>query len=403
MRLRRQASLVFVGNLVRAGGQFALLAILTLRAGDEEAGRYALSLAVTAMPFLFWNFNLRVVKSTERGAGFSSRAFQMLNGIGILAAIPTSVVAAFAFGATENLKLIAIYCVARAGESISLLVYGSIQRAVKTEILGATLGARGILVLIAGALASTSAEGVVIAVSAVSFGYSILVDLPLARRLGARTARQPGEVSRLARVGLPLAFDALFSSAILTVPRLVVEGVEGLGGLAGFGLVMQMAFAAQLIAGSIGHATIGKLSILANSNDGKKFRVLLNQLRLTALVLAVAVSSVGSIVAPRFLDAIGIELVDAQPLAIAAFVASGFAIVQRVTSRALQATGQYSLYLTLDAIMAGIAAVAAMLLVPSMGIVGGALSVALAFGVGAVAADRLAVRKLEASVTEELS
>lgn len=404
MRLRSQAGIVLAGNVLRAAGQFAVLAVLTRRAGDEEAGRYALSLAVTAMPFLFWNFNLRVVRSTEKGASYSSKTFSQLNLIGIALAGVTSVIAALVLGGSEEFLLIVVYAVARAGESISLLSYGSIQRATQGQLLGATLAGRGILTLLIAGFFTSSAATAVIAMAVGGLSYAVLVDIPLSRRAtGLEDTHADGSLASLASTSVPLAFDALFSSAILTIPRLVVRETEGLAALAGFGLVVQLAFAAQLMAGSIGHVAVGRLSKLAATESSDAFNALLHRLRKTGIGLGLAVCLGGTLFTPLVFDLLGIEIANVRLLGAFAFLASGVGVFQRLTSRALQAVGDFSGYLALDGLMAAVSTVGAVVFVSLLGSHGGALAIALAFGIGAVATDllvRRAIRTQSRMVTQ---
>lgn len=371
--------------------------VLAARVDAREAGVLALGLAGTAPVYLLAGLGLRVVAATDTSAGSTVARYvgtlfwTLLGAAAVMAALLLS-----GLVPGEARTTLALLAVMRTFDSLSSLSYGVFQRHLKTQLVGASLGGRGMLVLVvagAAAFGSQSAATTAGVWAVIVVAWALLRDLPRAWRIDAaattscirsviKAARAWSVIRSVIRRALPLGLDASLSSLSLNLPRYAVQAYAGTAALGVFGVLTQGAFSAQMVIGAIGHTGVPRLAQSFRAGRMEAFARLYRRMVLTSVVIGAVVVAVAATVAPGLLDAtLGREYADRTVL-IWLGLATGAAGVQRTAGRAAQATGSFVAYLVYDVVITAVVAVAAAILVGPYGLSGAAASIAVGFLAG---------------------
>ena len=354
-------------------------------------------LATSAPVFMLFDLNLRVIRSTDQQ---HDQEFADYVGLRFLCLV-IAVVVTWSIVMVLYPSLIAVLAgitLFRVGDSISNLAFGGYQRMHAADRIGKTLTAKGIvcLVLLAVVVPLTkSAAWSAAAMGLVSIGFALFSDLPSAWKLNQPgtpftatrviTALRSPAKWRIAQRALPLGLDAFVSSLSLNVPRYCIDAWLGRETLGIFGVLAQLAFSIQLLVGALGHTGVSVLADRFKRNDQRAFWRLFHGMVWTSLAVGLIATVGGTIVLPPMLGwALGPEYHHVL-LTMLLLVASTMAGVQRTAGRATQACGSYFAYTMLDVVIFSATAAGSLLLIQSMGMIGGAISLIVGFAFGLVA------------------
>ncbi len=373
-----------------------LILVLLAKFGDlGESGRYTLALATTAPIFLFFDLNIRVTRSTDHQY---NETFENYLGLRFW-----TVTFAFLVSATlciylysSNYFLFLAVAAFRVGESISTLAYGGFQRMNFSDRIGQSMTFKGVLALTAVCLIvpiTGSAEGVAIAMAAISISWSIFWDLPRAWKLShtdsklsplkvARCMTDTSTAMRIAKRSLPLGFDSLVTSLTQNTPRYCIKYFFGDAALGVFGVLSQLAFSIQMIIGSVGHVGVPVLSQHFQNGRRDQFWRLVNRMVLYSLAVGTTALIGGTFVIPFILGKTFAPEFNQPILMSLLLLASCLAGAQRTLGRATQACGAYFWYTTFDVVMFVVSAIFAVLLVPEFKLIGAGAALAIAFTAG---------------------
>ncbi len=143
-------SWTLAGNVVYAGCQWAMLAVLAKLGTPGMVGRFVLSLAVTAPIIMFSNLQLRAVQATD-----ARREYQFADYLGLrlvctlLAAVAIIAVTFLSGHKGETAAVILAVGAAKAFESISDIYYGLLQRHERMDYIARSMMVKGPLSLVA--------------------------------------------------------------------------------------------------------------------------------------------------------------------------------------------------------------------------------------------------------------
>lgn len=306
MRLRRNFSWTFIGNVVYAASQWAMLTILAKLGTKEMVGQFALGLAVAAPVITFTNLALRQAQATDAeqhyrfGDYLALRLTMTLLGVLVIAGIT-----GFAGYPQKTALVVLMIGLAKACEAVSDVFYGLMQFhermdriAISMMLKGVlSLGALGLGVKLTGSV-FWGAFGLAIAWLLMLIGY----DIPSGRRtLQTHLARQsaadasdsllprwhPDVLRKLLRLTLPLGFATMFNVLSVNIPRYFVERRFGPSELGLFAAMAYVLFAGTTVVGALGQSASPRLARYFATGNMAEFKSLLFKL----IAIAVAVGT----------------------------------------------------------------------------------------------------------------
>ena len=396
MRFVHQVAHLFRGQVLYAGAQFAILALLSWFGGESQSGLYILALATTAPIFMFFDLNLRVVRSTDQAHNEKFVSYVGLRACCLLLAAAVSLIVG-SFFSHDKFVIIAVVTAFRIGDSLSNLAFGGFQRAERSDLVGKTLTVKGIIsvvaVLAVGYISQGSAVATGLAMAAISIYFGAFRDIPAAWAINEPASpvslgriqeamKDVGTSLRIAKRALPLGFDASISSLALNVPKYCVEAFFGTGALGVFGLLMQLAYSIQMLVGAVGHTGVSVLAKLRLENSRDQFWRLFNRMLGTSLAVGAVAVIGGTLVLPKVFGYFLGPSYDQPWLMALLLVASCLTGAQRTAGRATQACNRYFAYTLFDVVIFSVSLIASLLLVEHYKLYGAAISLVLAFATG---------------------
>jgi O-antigen/teichoic acid export membrane protein len=391
LSLRANFQWTFAGNAVYAASQFGVLMVLARLGNAEMVGKYALGLAIAAPVMALAMLQLLAVQVTDaRGEYrfedyFGLRIVLTLGGLVVIAGC-----AALGPYETETAWVIFWVGLAKCVDSVNDIVRGLFQRHERMNLSGislmikgpASLAALGLLMWWRGSLVQGAAAMAVVWL----IGFAAY-DMPQARRLlGLKSAEErmehrfrprfdPRVMLRLTWVALPLGIVMFLINLQANIPRYVLQGSAGDAALGYFAAVVSPMVVGTMVTLALGQSASPRLARYF-AYDLPAFRRLLGKLLRLGAVLAG-----GIVLGVVVLGRLGLRLVYGPEYAEYypefVVVSFGFAI-QLVTTFwgfGLTAARSFRSQVGLAAISCLVATLAALVLIPRWGVMGGAVSV----------------------------
>ena len=131
----QQVTALFRGNIFHAFSQWAVITLISAFGGNGAAGTYVSALAMTAPVFMFFDLNLRVMRSTDHEFDEVFSSYIGLRFYALVCAIVVSILICLVFYPLRIGIIIPILAY-RVGESISNLAYGGLQRQQSSHLIG---------------------------------------------------------------------------------------------------------------------------------------------------------------------------------------------------------------------------------------------------------------------------
>jgi O-antigen/teichoic acid export membrane protein len=223
-------SWVLGGRVVYVASQWAMLVVLARLGTPEIVGQFGLALALTAPAFMLAQLGLRDLYTTERDAA-SFPVYLTLRLLSLGGALCWVVALALSGYTAAVAAVIVLVGAAKAVESVSDVLFAPIQREERMEYMGRSFVIRGVLTVTAMAAAMYLLRSLV-AASAVMLACWTLVllfyDIPNARKViavpGAFRVRWDARALRgLGWTALPLGGVALVGSLQTNTGRYLLE------------------------------------------------------------------------------------------------------------------------------------------------------------------------------------
>ena len=418
LSLRSNFGWTFAGNVVNALCQFGVLAALARLGNPGIVGQFVLGLSIAAPVLALTMLQLRNVQVTDARGEY---AFEDYFGTRIAwTVLGMAVIAAWTWLSgfeTETAWVVILIGLAKCIESASEIVRGLFQRFERMNFSGTSLMLKGVGTLGGVSLLLWYTDSILAAAAAmvvVAACQLAAYDALKARRLLNQASRQGGAVQRfrprfdreavlgLTWTALPLGIVMCLVSLQVNIPRYVLQSYDGKEALGYFGALVYPMVAGTMVTGALGQAASPKLA-RHYLNDFAAYGALLRKLLLVAAGLGVALV-VGTAILGRF----ALDLLYGGDYAVyhrEFFVLAIAAAIQLMASSlgyGLTAGRFFRTQVVLVTISCSVATAAALILVPTRGVMGAALTVLatsivmfLAFAVAIGRAFRLRTRSLE--------
>ena len=384
--LRKNFAWTFAGNVVLGASQWAILSLIAKLGNSEMLGQYALAAAVAGPIAMLAHLNLRAVLATDIQRRHPFRdylAVRMMTSAGALCA--TGLVAWIAGYRGLVAAVILLMGVWLGAENVSDTYYGLMQRRERMDQIACSMMARGALSVIGVGAVLWSTGSLVLSVIApviVRIAVLLAYDRPVGS--AGESVGGSGGSSRLAifRMALPLGVVLMLVSLTTNVPRYAIEHFHGASELGVFAAVASFINAGSAVVGALGQSAMPRLAIYFSQRDLKRFRQL--TVRLIALSFALGVMGVvGAAVLGRFLLRVMYrpEYSAYQVLFVGVMCAGVLCYVSVMMGYVLTSARSFRPQLPLQVAAVTAAALASWFLVPTHGLSGAAIAIALAFGV----------------------
>jgi len=304
LSLKANFSWTFFGNAFYAACKWINVLVLAKLATTDILGRYALGLAVSAPIMMLTDLQLRTVQATDARRDFAFATYLRLRLVGILLGLSgVSVVALTIYPDSGAAVIIAAVALVKAAESLADVFYGLFQQRERMDRVARSLIVKGILSTAAFAAMFYETGRLFPSVLAIAASYLLvfaILDLPAVVRIlrddradakkEASEPDDPGRLSSLAKLTLPMGVAMALSSLYVNVPRYAVEHFHGTGALGIFSALAYLVALASLFVSSLGQAVSPRLSQYFASNNFDAFRSLLR--RVLAIVMALGLSGI---------------------------------------------------------------------------------------------------------------
>jgi len=418
LSLRANFSWTFVGNVVYAACQWAMLVVLAKLGSPEVVGQFALGLAITAPVIMLTNLQLRGVQATDARHEYAFGEYLGLR----LAVTPLALLAiagitlASGYGGQTALVILFV-SLAKVFESISDVFYGLLQQHEQMDRIAISMLVKGPLSLIALAVAILVTGNIVwgtVALAAVWAFRLMTYDIPsgaaVLRAAHARDAAASPSIRprwdrrrmlRLTWLALPLGFVMMLGSLMTNIPRYFIERSEGTHALGIFAAMAYIVFAGTTVIDALGQAVTPRLAREYAAGDVGAFRALTAKVLGISAALAIAGLLLSLVVGRQVLTLLyRPEYAAHLDVFIWIIAAAGIGYLSSVFGYAMTAARQFTIQVPIYAFSIAIVTVACALLVPDHGLLGAAWATFLMFAVQLplkAAAVLYALRKRPAS------
>lgn len=401
LSLRKNLSWTFAGNIAYAFCQWGMLVVLAKLGSPEQVGQFALGLAVTAPVVLFANLGLRPVQATDARLRYAFSDYLGLRlattALAFLAIVVVVVIAGYHW---DTALVILVIGLAKSFEAVSDVFYGMLQRRERMDRIAKSMMIKGPLSLIAlsamvyltgdvlwGVVGLAVSWALVLVVYDVRSGALILKSSPQVpgssvEEEGTREEPWPRwrarTLWRLAILALPLGFVTVLISLNANVPRYLVEHYLGQRELGIFSALAYVMLAGVMVTSALGQSASSRLARYYADLDYPAFRALL--LKLTCLgALLGAVGVLVSAVAGREILTLLYTPEYAEHLNVFLWlmVAAALNYAAAFLGYGIMAARYFRAQVPLYAGVLGTTAVACVVLVPRIGLLGAGMAMAL--------------------------
>lgn len=370
------------GNVFYGASQWAILSLIAKLGNREMLGQYALAVAVAAPVARLSHLNLRAVLATDAGRRRPfGDYFAVRLGTGALALVVIVAIAALSGYPHPVVSLIVLAGLSLSLENVSDIYYGALQRRERMDQIARSMIAFGLISVVALGLVLrltgdlvAAAASIVVARAAVLLAYD--------RRRGLEGER-PGRSGRqtqieIFRTALPLGVVLMLVSLTANIPRYAIEYHLGTPELGAFAAVVTFLTAGAAVVGALGQSAMPRLARHFSSGDLAGFRWL--ALRMAGLAIALGLA--GVLIAVLFGEALLAAVYRPEyaafgGLLVAIMTAGVFSYAAIALGYAITSARVFRPQVPLLAAVAATCAILSWLLVPTMGLSGAALAIAL--------------------------
>jgi O-antigen/teichoic acid export membrane protein len=393
LSLRSNFAWVLTGNVVYAACQWGSIVALAKLGSSFMIGQFSLGLAISAPVLMFTNLHLRAVQATDArrlcsfGEYLRLRTAMTMAGLAVIAGI-----ACFGHYARQTAMVILAVALAKGIETLSDIHYGLFQLNDRLDQIGRSMMLRGALSVAAlgtGLYLTRNVLWGCIGLALVWLAALLFFDVPHGRRFlarsvkGAQPADQPGQRPRrqwnLMCTALPLGISTTMAALNLNMPRYFIHARLGERQLGIYSAMAYATVAMILVADSLGHCAIPRLSRLYSAGQLAGFRSLLLKLLAAGGTLGLTGLAVAHLMGVRLLTLIyGREYAAQYRVFLVLILATAIYCVACMLTSAVTSARCFRIQVPLYALVVGSNALACARWVPAAGLAGGAAAMAVA-------------------------
>jgi O-antigen/teichoic acid export membrane protein len=393
LSLRSNFAWVLTGNVVYAACQWGAIVALAKLGSSFMIGQFSLGLAISAPVLMFTNLHLRAVQATDArrlcsfGEYLRLRTAMTMAGLAVIAGI-----ACFGHYERQTAMVILAVALAKGIETLSDIHYGLFQLNDRLDQIGRSMMLRGVLSVAALSTGLYLTRNVLwgcVGLAMVWLAALLFFDVPHGRRFLARSVRvaQPEDPPsqrfrrqwNLMCTAFPLGISTTMAALNLNMPRYLIHARLGERQLGIYSAMAYATVAMILVADSLGHCAIPRLSRLYCAGRLSDFRSLLLGLLAAGGSLGLAGLAVAELMGVRLLTLIyGREYAAHYRVFLVLILATAIHCVACMLTSAVTSARCFKIQVPLYALVAGSNALACARWVPTAGLAGGAAAMAVA-------------------------
>jgi O-antigen/teichoic acid export membrane protein len=398
LSLRANFSWTFVGNVVYAACQWAMLVVLAKLGSPEVVGQFALGLAITAPVIMLTNLQLRGVQATDARHEYLFGDYLGLRltmtPLALVVIVGITLISGYGW---ETALVILFVGLAKIFESVSDVFYGLMQQYEQMDRIAISMMVKGPLSLVALGAAIAVTGNIVCGTVALAAVWALRLftyDIPsgaailrMAQRQGdERASIQPRwdrrRMVRLLWLALPLGFVMMLGSLMTNIPRYFIERFEGTHALGIFAAMAYIVIAGTTVVDALGQAVSPRLARQYAAGEMGAFRTLTMKIFGISALLATG-GVLLSLIAGRQLLTLLYRPEYAAHLAVFIWViaAAGIGYLASVCGYAMTAARQFMIQVPIYVLSIAVVTVACALLVPDHGLLGAAWAIFVMFAI----------------------
>ncbi len=277
LTLRHNFSWTFLGNVVYAGCQWAILVVLAKLGTPEMVGQFTLGLAVTAPMMLLCNLQLRAIQATDTQGQYQFADYFLLRLVTTTFAVVT-IVGAILLGGyqSDTAWIILTIGIAKAIESISDVFYGFLQQQERMDRIAISMIGKGVLSIAVLSTALYLTRSLVWGVMGLVAAWAIVLvwyDIPNFYTMQGILEKDSLKCSslfslkwhtktllRLFWVSLPLGFVMMLISLNANLPRYFIEHYLGQRDLGIFAAMAYLQVVGTTVISALGQSASPRLA-----------------------------------------------------------------------------------------------------------------------------------------------
>lgn len=387
LTLRHNFSWTFLGNVVYAGCQWAMLVVLAKLGTPEMVGQFTLGLAVTAPMMLLCNLQLRAIQATDTQGQYQFVDYFSLRLVTTTLAV-VMIVGAILLGGyqSDTAWIIFTIGIAKAIESISDVFYGFLQQQERMDRIASSMIIKGILSLITLGMVVAWTGNLVWGTAALAVTWMVVliaVDVPNSQKLVSNSLQvqpqvlkiewHPKTLLKLTRFSLPLGLVMMLISLQTNIPRYFIEHYLGQRELGIFAAIAYLQVVGTTVVFALGQSTVPKLAKYYASRDQPAFsRLILKLIGIGAILGGIGIIAaivVGKQILVLLYRPEYAEYVDVFRLLM---IASAIGYVGNLLGYAITATRAFTQFVIPYASITTVAAGMSYCLIPAFGLMGAA-------------------------------
>lgn len=312
--LRINFSWMLAGNMVYAVANWAILSVLARLGNPAEVGRFALALSITAPVILLSQLALRQVQVTDAGREFRFSDYLLLRLLttGLAISVIIGLALTHQGDGLAQAVIILVGC-AKGFEALSDIVYSLFQKYERMEVVARSTILRGLLPLLALALAYALSSSLSLAVGCYALGklaVFVLYDWRVQKgRFSFADAHdhinwrdQIRHLPQLVWIALPLGLVASMISAVTALPRIVLEDQHGAAALGIFSSIAYLIVTGNMVVNALGQSALPRLTQHYTRGERQRFVVLLLKLLGIGVILACGGILLSVLIGPTLLN-----------------------------------------------------------------------------------------------------
>jgi O-antigen/teichoic acid export membrane protein len=395
LSLRANFSWTFIGSAVYGGSQWGILIVLAKLTTPEAVGRFALGLAVCAPVIMFTGLDLGSVQATDARREYSFADYLSLRLVMTMLALAIIAIIGLVSGyGRETAIVVLLVGLSKAVEAISDIYYGLFQQRERMDRMAISRMIKGPLSLLAlGSMVyftHSIAWGVVGLVAAWT-ALLLFYDIPNGHAIQRNSVPDQGDstpaearfhLSRhlptlweLAWLAAPLGIVMTLISLNTNIPRYAIERYLGERDLGIFAAMAYLIVAGQMVVGALGLSTSPRLAQHYADKNEKAFRGLLLKLTLIGVIIGLAGIAVALLGGKALLTLLyKPEYADHSDVFVWIMIAGGIGYTSEFLGYVMTAVRLLKVRAILSIVVVTSTAVASWILIPSFGLVGGAMT-----------------------------
>lgn len=381
--LKKNFSWNFIGNLIYAATQWALIIVITRLGSVEMVGLFSLGLALCGPIILFTNLQLRTIQATSYDGNYNIRDYFGIRVITDLIFCFIIVILLFIsnYDSYTNLIIILV-ALTKIIESLSDLLYGFFQQKERMELISKSTILRGVLSLVIAVLVLFFTNSLIITLLGISFSWLIVFLFYDVKNLYEFSSSLKPEFTRknlnIIKLALPLGIVVMIVSLNTNLPKILIENMLDAKALGYFASISYLVFIGSKFIDSIGNALLPRLAILYNQKNVPKFKKYLLNLVSISFVIGIILIILSMLIGDYLLYIIyGPEFFDYRELLILIMIYGMFNYVSYSLMVALNAMRKFKIQPYLGVLWLLVSIISLIYFIPKYGLIGAALALIL--------------------------